>query len=192
MKYIQASPANNTPLSSDTEIRCSFPNSASNGFPSAVASIDPIRTRNVAIRGLTACCDRTVNPIISKTHSITGLTDAEIDRTRTMRATSNTTPQTAPIMCIHQSPYPTIAPAWSRLAKIRNAPGATTRLRKTSLPSHKLKARNSSVLKKLNILGSDLETTRSIVSIHPRQRKAHLRVQIFLVPWRRIDENCSP
>src|SRR5882672_10358460 len=46
---------------------------------------------------------------------------------------------TTPIMCIHHSANPTIVPAWSRLAKIRNAPGATTKLRNTSLPSHKLK-----------------------------------------------------
>ena len=43
--------------------------------------------------------------------------------------------------------------AWSRLAKIRNAPGATTKLRNTSLPSHKLKPRNSIVRRKIAMLG---------------------------------------
>src|SRR5215475_121804 len=38
-----------------------------------------------------------------------------------------------------------MAPAWSRLAITRNAPGATMKLRKTSLPSQMLSARNSSV-----------------------------------------------
>ena len=64
-------------------------------------------------------------------------------RVLTSRASSTTIPQTTPIKCIHQSPYPTMAPAWSRLARTRNAPGATTKLRNTSLPSHRLKPRNS-------------------------------------------------
>ena len=37
MKYIAANPANNTPLSSVTDIRCNLPNSASNGLSAAVA-----------------------------------------------------------------------------------------------------------------------------------------------------------
>jgi hypothetical protein len=37
MKNIAATPANNTPPSSITDIRCNFPNSASSGSPSAVA-----------------------------------------------------------------------------------------------------------------------------------------------------------
>src|SRR5207249_10878837 len=47
-----------------------------------------------------------------------------------------------------QSPNPTTAPAWSRLVNIRNAPGATTKLKNTSLPSHRLNPRNSSVRRK--------------------------------------------
>ena len=39
MKYIPSNPANNTPLSNETEMRCNRANSASNGFLSAVASI---------------------------------------------------------------------------------------------------------------------------------------------------------
>jgi hypothetical protein len=154
MKYIPSNPANNTPLSSETERRCSLANSASNGFPSAVASIEPICTRNAAILGLTACCDTTVRPIISATHNTTGLSNAGNERTRPTRATSSTTPHTTPIMCIHHSPYPTMAPAWSRLAKIRNAPGATTKLKNTSLPNHKLNARNSTVRKNVLIASS--------------------------------------
>src|SRR5215831_4057786 len=38
-----------------------------------------------------------------------------------------------------------MAPAWSRLAITRNAPGATMKLRKASLPSQMLSARNSRV-----------------------------------------------
>src|SRR6266705_6906706 len=56
IKYIAAKPASNTPLSSETEIRCNLPNSASNGLSAAVAWIDPICTRSAAIFGLTACC----------------------------------------------------------------------------------------------------------------------------------------
>ena len=72
-------------------------------------------------------------------------------RVRSNLASKIAIPQTTPIMCIHQSPNPTIAPAWSRLAKIRNAPGATTKLRNTSLPSHKLKPRNSIVRSKIDM-----------------------------------------
>ena len=37
IKYIATNPANSTPLSSETEIRCSRSNSASNGLSAAVA-----------------------------------------------------------------------------------------------------------------------------------------------------------
>ena len=40
---------------------------------------------------------------------------------------------------------------WSRLAKTRNAPGATTKLKNTSLPSHRLKHKNSTVRRKFAI-----------------------------------------
>jgi pimeloyl-ACP methyl ester carboxylesterase len=117
-----------------------------------VASIDPIFTRNSAIRGLTACCDTTVKTIIAITDNAAGFTRLIGEAVRTNRAASNTTPQITPIMCIHHNVYPTIAPDESRLAKIRNAPGATTKLKNTSLPSHKPNARNSTVRKKVNIL----------------------------------------
>jgi hypothetical protein len=175
MKYIPSNPANKTPLSSETEMRCNLANSASNGLPSVVASIEPICTRSAAIFGLTACCDTTVNPIISMTHNTTGLTSAGRDRTRPTRATSSTTPHTTPITCIHHSPYPTIAPAWSRLAKIRNAPGATTKLKNTSLPSHKLNARNSTVRK--NVLIAPLTNSGS------RMTSKNLRRQ----RWRNLE-----
>jgi hypothetical protein len=162
MNHIPATPNKSTPLSSITETRCNFPNSANKGFRSAVASIDPILPRNSAIRGLTACCDTTVSPIISNTHSTTGPAIPATDRVRTNRATSNTMPATTPIMCIHQSECPTIAPAWSRLARTRNAPGATTKLKNTSAPSHKLKARNSTVRKKFDIVLSRCPLDRTI------------------------------
>jgi hypothetical protein len=152
IKYIAAIPANKTPLSSETEIRCNRLNSASSGLSAAVAWIEPICTRSAAIFGLTACWDTTVNPIISKTHSAAGPARLETERVRNNRATKIAIPQTTPIMCIHHNPYPTIAPAWSRLAKIRNAPGATTKLRNTSLPSQRLKPRNSIVRRKVDML----------------------------------------
>jgi hypothetical protein len=144
-----ANPASNTPLSSKTEIRCNFPNSASNGLSADVAWIDPICTRSAAIFGLTACCDSTVSKIISTTQSAAGATKLANVRDRKSRATRIAIPQITPIKCIHQSPFPTIAPAWSRLANIRNALGATTKLKNTSLPSHKLNPRNSRVRSKL-------------------------------------------
>jgi hypothetical protein len=151
IKYIAANPASNTPLSSETEIKCKLLNSASSGLPSAVASIDPICTRSAAIFGLTACCDTTVSRIISTTHSAAGATRLANVLVRNNRASRIAIPHTTPIMCIHHNPYPTIAPAWSRLANIRNAPGATTKLSSTSLPSHRLKPRNSIVRRNVDI-----------------------------------------
>ncbi len=148
-----AIPANSTPLSSETETRCNRLNSASSGLSAAAAWIDPICTRSAAIFGLTACCDTTVSKIISTTQSAAGGAKLANDRVRNSRATRITIPHTTPIMCIHHSPYPTMAPAWSRLAKIRNAPGAATKLRNTSLPSHRLKLRNSVVRSKVAMLG---------------------------------------
>ncbi len=113
-----------------------------------VGLIDPICTRSAAIFGLTECCDTTVSPIMSTTNSAPGVAKLANVRVRNNRASRIVIPHTTPIMCIHHSPYPTIAPAWSRLAKIGNAPGATTKLRNTSLPSHRLKPRNSMVRKK--------------------------------------------
>jgi hypothetical protein len=151
MRYIVASPASRTPLSSETEIRCNRLNSDSNGLPSAVAWIEPICIRRAAILGLTVCCDTTVSRIISSTHNAAGVAKLANDRVRNNRASRIAIPHTTPIMCIHQSPYPTITPAWSRLAKIRNAPGATTKLRNMSLPSHRLKPRNSIVRSKIDM-----------------------------------------
>src|SRR6266849_523170 len=138
-----ANPANSTPLSSETEMRCNRLNSASNGLSCAVAWIDPICTRNIAILGLTPTCDATVNAIINTTQSATGATKLANVRVRTSRANRKTTPQTAPSTCIRPKANPTIAPAASRLPSTRNAPGATTKLRNTSLPSHNPKHRNS-------------------------------------------------
>src|SRR5258706_9106230 len=151
IKNIAENPASSTPLSSETEIRCNLLNSTSNGLSAAVAWIDPICTRSAAIFGLTACCDTTVSPIISKTHNAAGVAKLANDLVRATRASRITIPQTTPIMCIHHNANPTIAPAWSRLAKIRNAPGATTKLRNASLPSHRLNPRNSSARSKLNM-----------------------------------------
>jgi len=151
MKYIATNPANNTPLSSETEIRCNRLNSASNGLSAAVAWIEPTCTRSAAIFGLIECCDTTVSPIISTTHSAAGVAKLANVRVRTKRASRIAIPHTTPIMCIHHNPYPTMVPAWSRLAKIRNAPGATTKLRNTSLPSHRLKPRNSIVRRKVDM-----------------------------------------
>jgi len=153
IRYTATNPASKTPLSSETEIRCHRLNSASSGLFAAVAWIDPICTRNAAIFGLTACCDTTVSPIINRTHSAADPARLANVRVRTNRATNIAIPQATPIMCIHHNPYPTIAPAWSRLPKIRNAPGATTKLRNTSLPSHTLKPRNSIVRRKVVMLG---------------------------------------
>ncbi len=156
IKYIAANPAKSTPLSSETEIRCNRLNSASSGLSAAVAWkawIDPICTRSAAIFGLTACCDTAVSKIISTTQSAVGVAKLANVRVRNKRATRIAIPQTTPIMCIHHNPYPTIAPAWSRLARIRNAPGATTKLRNASLPSHRLKPRNSIVRSKVDMLG---------------------------------------
>jgi hypothetical protein len=77
----------------------------------------------------------------------------ETARVRTKRANKIAIPHATPILCIHQSPNPTMAPAWSRLGKIRNVPGATTKLKNTSLPSHRLKPRNSIVRSKVDMLG---------------------------------------
>jgi hypothetical protein len=151
MKYKAAIPASSTHPSRDAEIRCNFPNSASSGLFAAVAWIDPICTRSAAIFGLTACCETTVSRIINTTHNAAGVAKLANVRVLTKRASKSTIPQTTPIMCIHQSPYPTIAPAWSRLANIRNAPGATTKLRNASLPSHKLKPRNSIVRRRFDM-----------------------------------------
>src|SRR6266481_6879646 len=145
IKYTAVNPASRTPLSSETEIRCSRLNSASSGLSAAVVWIDPICVRSAAILGLTACCDTTVSPIMSTTHSAAGAAKLESVRVRSTRASRIAIPHTTPIMCIHHNPNPTIAPAWSRLARIRNVPGATTKLRNTSLPSHRLKPRNSIV-----------------------------------------------
>jgi hypothetical protein len=145
IKYKAAIPANRTQPSSDAEIRCNRPNSANSGLSAAVAWIDPICTRSAAIFGLTACCDTTVSKIINTTQSAAGVARLANVRVRNNRANKIATPQTTPIMCIRPSPNPTIAPAWSRLARIRNAPGATTKLKNTSLPSHRLKPRNSIV-----------------------------------------------
>jgi hypothetical protein len=148
IKYIAAKPASRTPLSSETEIRCNRPNSASNGLSAAVAWIDPICVRSAAIFGLTACCDTTVSKIISATQSAGGVARLANVRVLSKRASRIAIPHTTPIMCIHQSAYPTIAPAESRLPNIRKAPGATTKLKNTSLPSHRLKPRNSRVRRK--------------------------------------------
>jgi hypothetical protein len=153
IRYIAAIPASRTALSSETEIRCNRLNSASSGLSAAVAWIDPICTRSAAILGLTACCDTTVSPIISTTQSAAGAAKLENVRVRNNRASRIAIPHATPIMCIHHNPYPTIAPAWSRLARIRNAPGATTKLKNTSLPSHTLKPRNSIVRRKVDMLG---------------------------------------
>ncbi len=151
IKYIAAKPASNTPLSSETEIRCNRLNSASSGLCSAVACIDPICTRSVAILGLTACCDTTVSRIISTTHNAAGVTRPANVFVLSKRASKITIPHTTPMKCIRHNANPTIAPAWSRLARIRNAPGATTKLRNTSLPSHRLKLRNSIVRRNVDI-----------------------------------------
>ena len=111
IKYNAANPARITPPSSDAEIRCNRLNSASNGLSAAVAWIDPIRTRSAAIFGLTACCETTVSKIIETTHSAAGVARLANVRVLSSRASRIATPHTTPIMCIHQSPYPTIAPA---------------------------------------------------------------------------------
>ena len=108
---IVAIPASNTPLSSPTEIACNRANSANNGLPAAVASTDPICTRNTAILGLTATCEITVNKIISTTHKPAGATRLAKLRVRKTRTSKITIPQTIPIQCIRVSEYPTIAPA---------------------------------------------------------------------------------
>ncbi len=148
IKYKAANPASRTAPSSDAETRCNLPNSASNGLSAAVAWTDPICTRSAAIFGLTACCDTTVSRIINAKHSAAGAARLANARVLTNRASRIAIPQTTPIKCIRPSPNPTIAPAESRLGKIRNAPGATTKLKNTSLPSHKLKPRNSRVRSK--------------------------------------------
>jgi len=175
IKYIADNPARSTHPSSDAEIRCNRLNSASSGLSAAVAWIDPISTRSAAILGLTACCDTTVSRIISITHRAAGVTRLAKVRVLSKRASRIAMPQTTPIMCIHQSANPTTAPAWSLLDRIRNAPGANTRLTNASLPSHRLNPRNSRVRRKF-IMGalyktdafrararlSDLQPSRSI------------------------------
>jgi len=90
---------------------------------------------------------------MSTTNRAAGVAKLANVRVRNNRASRIVIPHTTPIMCIHHNPNPTTAPAWSRLAKIRNAPGATTKLRNTSLPSHRLKPRNSIVRRKLDMEG---------------------------------------
>jgi hypothetical protein len=143
INHIAKMPANNTPLSNPTETVCSRINSASKGLPASVAAIDPILPRNIAIFGLTATCEITVSPIISTTHNAAGAARIPTLRVRNTRTNRITNPQAIPIQCIRPSEYPTIAPAWSRLNRTENAPGATTKLKNTSLPSHMLKPRNS-------------------------------------------------
>ncbi len=111
VKNNAANPVSNTPLSNPTEIVCNRPNSARNGFPAAVASIDPICTLSTAIRGLTATCEITVSTIINVTHKAAGATKAVKLRIRKSRTNKITAPQTIPIQCIRPSEYPTIAPA---------------------------------------------------------------------------------
>jgi hypothetical protein len=153
IKYIAAKPASRTPLSSNTETRCSFRNASSNGLLAAVASIDPIRTRSAAIRGVTANCEISVSAIINTTHSAAGAAKLANVRVRTNRTNRITTPQAMPIKCIRVSEYPTTAPASSRLARIANAPGATTKLKKISLPSHTLRPRNSIARRTVDMIG---------------------------------------
>jgi len=153
MRYIAANPANSTPPSSLTEILCSRLNSTSSGLSAAVACIDPICVRNDAIFGLTVCCETTVSVIINTTHSAAGVAKLANVRVRTSRARRKTIPHTTPIKCIRHNENPTITPAWSRLPSTWNAPGATTKLRKTSLPIHKLKPRNSIVRRKVDMVG---------------------------------------
>lgn len=145
-------PASNTPLSSATETACSRANSASNALPARVASIDPICARNTAIFGLTAICETSVNKIIPITHQAAGAANPAKLRVRTTRTSSIKSPQTMPSECIPANEYPTIAPAWSRLASTENAPGATTKLKNTSLPSHILKPRNSIARRTVNMI----------------------------------------
>jgi len=111
IRNIAAIPASNTPLSSPTEIACNRANSASKGLPAAVASIDPIRTRNTAILGLTATCEISVKIIINTTHKAAGATKAVKLRIHKIRTNKITKPQTIPTQCIRVSEYPTIAPA---------------------------------------------------------------------------------
>ena len=122
---------------------CSRANSASKGLPAAVASIEPICARNTAILGLTATCEITVKRIINATHPATGASIAAKLLIRRTRTSKIATPQRIPIQCIRPSEYPTIAPASFRLASTENAPGATTKLKNTSLPSQMLSPRNS-------------------------------------------------
>jgi len=134
IKYIAANPARSTHPSSDAEIRCNRPNSASNGLSAAVAWIDPICARSAAIFGLTACCDTTVSRIINTTHKAVGAARLANVRVLSKRASRIAIPQTTPIMCIHQSAYPTIAPAESRLPNIRNAPRRHNKTQKHVAP----------------------------------------------------------
>jgi hypothetical protein len=150
-KYMAANPAKSTPLSSITERLCNRSNPTRSGLSAAVAWIDPISVRSFAILGVTPCCDTTVSAIISTTHSATGAAKLANVRVLSSRAAKITMPQTTPMKCIRPSANPTIAPAWSRLPSRENAPGATTKLKKTSLPSHKLKPRNSIVRRTVDI-----------------------------------------
>src|SRR6266481_2880329 len=106
IKSSAATPPSNTPLSNPTEIVCNRANSASKGFPAAVASIDPICTRSTAILGLTATCEITVKMIINITHNAAGATKEVKLRIRKSRTNKITTPQTIPIQCIRVSEYP--------------------------------------------------------------------------------------
>lgn len=148
IKYNPANPASSTPLSSASETRCNLLNSVSSGLSANVAWIEPIWVRNTAMRGLTACCEITVSPIINTTHNAAGAARLANVRVRASRTSKKITPHTMPAKCIRHSAYPTIAPAWSRDASTENAPGATTKLKNASLPSHRLKLRNSIVRSK--------------------------------------------
>ena len=177
MKYMAANPTSRTPLSNETEIRCNLLNSAGSGLSAAFAWkawIDPICTRSPAIFGLTACCETTVRRIISTTHTAAGVAKLANVRVRTSRANRITIPHTTPIMCIHQSAYPTIAPAESRLVSIRNAPGATTKLKNMSLPSHRPSPRNSIVRKKVC-----MRPLYKITAIGPKYAMSNYKSHLF-------------
>ena len=95
-----AIPASSTTLSSVTEIRCSLPNAAGSGLSAAVASIEPIRPRSSAIRGVTKICEAVVSSIIATTQSAAGDAKLANVRIRSNRDARITNPHRIPSKCM--------------------------------------------------------------------------------------------
>jgi hypothetical protein len=153
-RYMPARPSSRTAPSKATERWCNRSNSTRRGSVSAVFCTDTISLFSAAIRLLTVNCEAAVSNTINTTHSAAALVKLPKSCVRASRDARNTSPKAIPAKCNRPSANPTIIPAASRFPRIANAPGATTKLRNASAPSHRPKLKNSIVRKKVVTKGS--------------------------------------